>query len=61
MVVGVSTEIGQSVLLNVEEVFKPEPGRVTTLLQLMVVTIVLGKLLQLGLVTMILVQVKINI
>ena len=59
--VGVSTEIGQSVLLNVKEALKPEPGLVTTLLQLTVVKPVLGKLLKLGLVTIILVQVKIKI
>jgi hypothetical protein len=40
--VGASTDIGQRVLLNVGEELKPEPGHVTTLLQLMVVQIVLG-------------------
>ena len=58
--VGVSTEIGQSVLLNVEEELKPEPGHVTTLLQLMVVKIVLGKVLRLSPVIIILVQVKLE-
>jgi hypothetical protein len=60
MVVGASTEIGQVVLLNVGEELKPEPGHVTTLLQLMVVQIVLGKVLRLSLATVIPVQVKLE-
>ena len=57
-VAGVSTEIGQSVLLNVEEELKPEPGRVTTLFQLPAVQIVLERVQNHSLVTYILVQVK---
>ena len=58
--VGASTEIGQSVLLNVEEELKPEPGYVTTLLQLMVAQNVLDKVLKLGLVMKMFVQVNIK-
>jgi hypothetical protein len=57
MVVGASTEFGLNVQLNVEVGLKPEPGHVTTLLQLMVVQIVLEKVLRVSLVTMVLVQV----
>ena len=60
MVVGASTEFGQDVLLNVEEELKPEPGHVTTLLQLMVVKIVLGKVRRLSPATIILAQVKLE-
>jgi hypothetical protein len=48
--VGASTDTGRSVLLNAEEELKPEPGLVTTLLELMVVHIVLGNILKLRLV-----------
>ena len=58
--VGVSTEHGQSVLLNVKEELKPEPGHVKTLLQLMVVQIVLEKVLKLSPVMKMLVQVNIK-
>ena len=55
---GVNTESGQTVLLIVEEVNKPEPGLVQTQLQLMVVQSVLGWRLKLRIVTRNLVQVK---
>ena len=60
MVVGACTEIGQYVLQNVEEELKPEPGHVTTLLQLMVVQIVMEKFLRVNPVIKILVQVKLE-
>jgi hypothetical protein len=48
---------GQGAQINVEEL-KLEPGRVPTLLQLMVVHIVLGKVLRLSPVIFVLVQVN---
>ena len=55
--VGAGTDIGQHVLLNVEEELKPEPGLVPTLLQLMVVQSVLETVPKLRPVTKLLVQV----